>query len=138
MLKFVKSYNKQLIAILTVMVLVLGFTGTAFAIDGLYDQFEDGGSKISDRIQDGGNGADEKEILRKIDEQVSSIVTTVRVIATIFAVVFVIWIGITFVTSGGHPQRLMQIKSQIVLFFLSLVFIFLAEPIVRFVLSWFM
>lgn len=135
MMKFIRNYGKQLVTILTVMVLVLGFTGTAFAIDSLYNELE-GEGNISDRIQTG-SGADEKEILTKIDEQVSSIVTTVRVIATIFAVVFIIWIGITFVTSGGHPQKLMQIKSQIVLFFLSLVFIFMAEPIVRFVLSWF-
>lgn len=135
MRKFISSHGRHIVAILTVMMIVLGFVGAAYAsaIDEIYNDHK---GNISDKIKSDGS-TDDREILRKIDEQVSNIVATVRVIATIAAVVFVIWIGIVFITSGGHPQRLMQIKTQIVLFFVSLICIFMAEPIVRFVLSWF-
>lgn len=134
MRKFIKSHGKQMAVVLTVLMLFLSFANSAYAIDDIYEKHKKG--NISDKIKSG-NNLDETEILKKIDDQVSNIVATVRVIATIAAVVFVIWLGIIFFTSGGNPQRLMQAKTQVAMFFLSLVCIFLAEPIVRFILSWF-
>lgn len=136
--KMLKKHNKKIIALLTVMILMLGFTAVAYANgDGagkLYDDVKK--NSIADQIRKGGN-VNEKEILDKFDRQVSNVVTTVRVIAAISAVIFVIWLGIIFITSGGNPQRLAQAKTQVVMFFISMICIFLAEPIVRFVLSWF-
>lgn len=134
MVKFFNKHGKKLMTAMLALMLVMTFVVPAYAsTKGLYEDWKP--DSIAKEIGKGG-GADTTEILQKIDEQVANIVGTVRVIAAIFAVIFVIWIGVVFLTSGGNPQRLVQVKTQIVLFFLSLVCIFMAEPIVRFFLSW--
>ena len=96
MSKMLKKHNKKIIALLAVMILMLGFTAVAYANDGagkLYDDVKK--NSIADQIRKGSN-VNEKEILDKFDKQVSNVVTTVRVIAAISAVIFVIWLGIFY------------------------------------------
>jgi len=133
-----RTKNKHLALLLSIMLLsVAMICGTVSAdVRDMYEEFQGGGS-ITDRITPGGGQADAAEILATIEEQVSSGVAALRVIATIFSVVFIIWIGIIFFTSGGNPARLVTAKTQILLLFIALFCIFAAEPIVRFILSWF-
>lgn len=134
MRKFFYKHGKKLVAAMMALVFLLSFASAAYATDQLYDKYKPK-EGIAEEIHKE-NSSDQKQILEDIDRQVANIVGTVRVIAAIFAVIFVIWIGIVFLTSGGNPQRLMQVKTQIALFFVSLICIFMAEGIVRFFLSW--
>lgn len=125
------------IALLTVL-FVIFCSGVVFA-DGIEDIYEHwSGKSVGEQISQSGSDADALQILREIEQQVSNVVATIRVIATIAAVIFFIWLGVVFFTSGGNPQRLAQAKTQVAMFFVSLICIFAAEPIVRFILSWFM
>lgn len=107
-------------------------------VEDLYDKLDDRGSIAEQILPGAGGGQSETQILSRIDERVSDVVATVRVIATMFAVVFFIWMGFIFFTAGGNPHKLVEAKTQIVMFFISMLCIFAAEPIVRFVLSWFL
>ncbi len=136
--------KKEIVAIVLMCVLLLVFASAVYAApnggaSNLYDELKNQRQgTVADQINPAnGSSGDTKEILNAIDDKVSQIVTTVRVIATIGAVVFVIWLGIIFFTSGGDPRTLANAKTQVGLFFVSLICIFLAEPIVRFILSWF-
>jgi hypothetical protein len=128
---------KFLLSVLVMMVLVCGIAAPVAATP-LYDEIKDQTDKVGESIVPGAGGdQDAEEIISQVETQITNIVVTVRVIAAIAAVIFVIWIGIVFFTSGGNPIRLAQAKTQVALFFVSLICIFAAEPIVRFILSWF-
>jgi hypothetical protein len=136
---------KRVISVLLLVSILLLIATPVFAnqntgrtgVEDLFDRLDRG--SIADQISpNAGGGQDEAEILRQIDERISNIVATVRVLATIFAVVFFIWMGFIFFTAGGNPHKLVEAKTQIVMFFISMLCIFAAEPIVRFVLSWFL
>ncbi len=107
------------------------------SVEELYTRMK-GTDSLTERITSQEDGPTETQILSMIDERISHIVATVRVLATIFAVIFLIWMGLVFFTAGNNPQKLMGAKTQLVFFFISMLMIFLAEPIVRFVLSWFL
>lgn len=132
--------KKTIIMMLLIVMVLSLFAAPAFAdkssVEDLYESIKK--DSIAGEITTQQGGPSETEILQKIDERVSAIVATVRVLSTIFAVIFLIWMGIIFFTAGNNPQKLMGAKTQIVFFFISMLFIFLAEPIVRFVLSWFL
>jgi len=126
-----------LVALLTLTATPVFANPDGGGVGDLYDRLDQG--SIADQITPGqGANLDETEILQKIDERVSSVVATVRVLATIFAVIFMIWMGFIFFTAGGNPHKLADAKTQIIFFFVSMLFIFAAEPIVRFVMSWFL
>jgi len=125
-------------AVLLIVLLIMLCAGPVFASKGVDDIYNYWSKKrVGEQIGPGGSEADALQILREIEKQISNVVATVRVIATIAAVIFIIWLGIIFFTSGGNPQRLAQAKVQVAMFFVSLICIFAAEPIVRFILSWF-
>ncbi len=129
---------KLIALILICFLLIVSFAGVVFAnksaVEEIYDEFA--GKSIAEQIKPGEN-RDATAILVEIEQKISAVVATVRVIATIFAVMFFIWIGLVFFTAGGSPQKLMGAKTQVAMFFVSMLCIFAAEPIVRFVLSWF-
>lgn len=122
---------------LAVIFLMISLAPAAFAdTRDLYDRFRPEGGIINQVTTDA--EYDEIAILEQIDEKVSNVVATVRVVFTILAVIFVIWVGIIIFTSGSNPQKLASAKTYAVLFLVSTLCIFAAEPIARFVLSWWM
>jgi hypothetical protein len=130
--------NLRLLASILIIVFLVCGIAAPVAAGNLWDTIRDQTRSIGESIVPGAGGdQDAEEIISQVETQITNIVVTVRVIAAIAAVIFVIWIGIVFFTSGGNPIRLAQAKTQVALFFVSLICIFAAEPIVRFILSWF-
>lgn len=138
-----KKLTSTLLVLFVAMIMVVGYTGfvSASGSSPLWgDMQQVGGDEgLGSSIAPSAGGGDEAagEVIGKIENQVTSMIVTIRVLAAIAAVIFVIWIGIIFFTSGGNPMKLAAAKTQIGLFFAALVLIFAAEPIVRFILSWF-
>jgi len=132
--------RKKIITTVLLVTIISMLAAPVFAdgsgMGSLYDRIKK--PSIAEEIIPQGGGSNETQILELIDEKVSSIVATVRVLATIFAVIFLIWMGLIFFTAGNNPQKLMGAKTQMAFFFISMLLIFLAEPIVRFVMSWFL
>lgn len=132
-------YKNTLVTVLVFLLVFVFFVNVVFAddVDDIYEKMKEK-SKIAEQIgPDAASGKNATEILSEIEEKVSNGVATVRVVATIFAVVFFIWMGFVLFLSSGNPQKLSQVKLQFTMFCLSLICIFMAEPIVRFILSWF-
>lgn len=69
------------------------------------------------------------DIIDKVDEGGYKIVETVRSIAIVAAVIFIVWAGIVFWGAGGNPGKISEAKGKLIWFFIALVFIFMAENI---------
>lgn len=70
-----------------------------------------------------------------IDRTAANIVTAVRSIAVVAAVIFLIWAGITFWGAGHDPKAIAAAKGQLIYFLVALFFVMGAEKIVGFIYS---
>lgn len=72
-----------------------------------------------------------------VDAIASRIVSFIRSIAGIAAVIFLLWAGFTFWTAGGSSQKLSEAKSQLIYFLIAMFFVMAAEKIVGLIFSLF-
>lgn len=64
-----------------------------------------------------------------------TIVDALRQIASIAAVIFIVWAGYLFWTGGGNPQKLAMAKDRVLWFLVAMLFVFGAEKIVGFIIK---
>lgn len=82
---------------------------------------------INEKVKDAGGA---EAIATAVDDIASNIVTFVRGIFSIIAVVFVVWAGFVFWGAGGDPARIAQAKRLCGGFIVCLICVFVAETIV--------
>jgi len=87
-----------------------------------------GTDKLTDSLKEATSSGTE-DIIEKVDEGGFKAVTTIRSVAIVAAVIFLVWAGIIFWGAGGNPGKISEAKSKLIWFFIALVFIFMAENI---------
>lgn len=55
--------------------------------------------------------------------------------AFVFGIAMLIWLGFQFIYGGTSPERLGELRSKLILWFVGLIFIILAVPIIQFIYS---
>lgn len=108
------SIKVKLLATILLLVFTLSFVSPAFA------------ERLTDQIKN----AQGDNIVDVADESGYAIVDTIRQLAVVGAIVFIIWAGIVFAGSGGNDRKISQAKTMLGVFLVCLILIFKAESIV--------
>lgn len=87
-----------------------------------------GDQSLTESLKDATSSGGE-DIIQKVDEGGYKAVNTIRSVAIVAAVIFLVWAGIIFWGAGGNPAKISEAKSKLIWFFVALVFIFMAENI---------
>lgn len=115
--------SKRIIFLLTLLIVTSLLT--ALCVQSAYAD----GEKLTDSLEDVLSSSSGQDIVEKVDEGGFKAVTTLRSIAIVAAVLFLVWAGVIFWGAGGNPGKISEAKSKLIWFFVALIFIFMAENI---------
>jgi hypothetical protein len=104
---------KKLLTAVICLTLLLAFTGSVLADD----------DSLLDKIKD-------QDIVKEADKVSANIVSTVRQLALILAVVFGVLLAISLWSSGGDGRALAEMKGRLLVFVLSLFVLLRTEVVV--------
>lgn len=133
-----KHRKKIVLFLITITIgILISFSYADIAYADIWSRMESPNREVGNALIPSGSASGQPEVVTTMDRVIGITVTVVRTIAALVAVLFVVWIGFIFLTSGGDAMRIASAKTQIVIFLISVIIVFMTEPIVRFVLNWF-
>lgn len=84
---------------------------------------------------DGEGSCDEEGDATKVNDAIASVVNIFSVIIGVAAVIYIIYAGFKYVTSGGDSNKIGSAKSTIIYAVVGLIVVALAQVLVRFVIT---
>lgn len=92
-------------------------------------------TSIMDRIQSQTGTDGISQIEQDVDESTTKLIATARRIFIAFAIIFGIWLAITYFRAGFSPDTLRETKGRVGFFIIFLILSFWTESILAFVFN---